>query len=87
MTFATLSVFIPHNLEDPLSVLCGYHVPMDYRYAFLQNDTSLCARFYRSAKKMKKQWNIEEEKLYVTTVVGIITSVIIIILCVYVLFP
>ncbi len=83
--FSSFAIYIPHILKDPLSVLCGYHVPLDDRYEFLQNGTSKHARFYQWVKKLKKQWNIEEEKLIITAIAGIITSIIIIILSVYVL--
>ena len=83
MTFSSLEILMPHILEDPLSVLCGHHKPLDDRYEYLQNDTSRPARFYRWAKEMKKRWNIEEEKLIITTVVGIIMSVLCIILCIH----
>ena len=68
-----------------VNVLCGYDSPLNKRYEYLQNDTSTSPRFYRWAKKMNKRWNIEEEKLIMTTIVDIIISGICIIF-VYVIF-
>jgi len=83
--FAKLAVLMPHSNPDPLSILCGHDVPLKNRYEFLQNDNSKCARFYRWAKKMKIQWNIEEEKLIITIIVGVIASILTIIVSFYVL--
>jgi hypothetical protein len=77
---ATLMGYLIQNEEDPLSVLCGYNVSSDDLYEFLQNDPSKRARFYRWAKKMMQQWNIEEEKLIITIFVGVFITIILIIL-------
>lgn len=84
--FSVLEVLMPHNHRDPLSRLCGHDVALSIRYEYLQKDTAIRARFYRWAKKTKKKWNIDEEKLFVSTVVGMFTSVSVTILCVYVLY-
>ena len=84
-TFAVLEVFVSHYVPDPLNVLREYDSPWNKRYEYLQNDTSTSPRFYRWAKKMNKRWNIEEEKLNMTTIVDIIISGICIIF-VYVIF-
>ena len=80
--FPFLSGYLSRNIDDPLSLFCGYGVPPDNICEFLQNDASKRACFYRWTKKMKKKWNIEEEKLAITITVGIITSIIITILAV-----
>ncbi|CAF4997072.1 unnamed protein product [Rotaria sp. Silwood1] len=65
---------MPSIIQDPLSFLCGPDDLSIDRYEFLQHDTSIQVRFYRWIQKMKKQWNIEEEKLIVTTIVAIVTK-------------
>jgi len=85
--FTILAAFMPHNNPDPLSILCGLDVPLKSRYEFLQNGNSKCASFYRWVKKIKIQWNIEEEKLIITTIFGLITSIFVIIMSIYVLVP
>ena len=82
-TFATLEMYVPHRFQDPLSVFCAYHSPPYQHCEYLKNDISRPARFYRWTKKMKKQWNIEDEKIFISTFVGIIVSVLCVILCVY----
>ncbi|CAF3393953.1 unnamed protein product [Rotaria sp. Silwood2] len=82
LMFATACM--PSIIQDPLSFLCGPDDLSIDRYEFLQHDTSIQVRFYRWIQKMKKQWNIEEEKLIVTTIVGIVTSSIWITYAVYV---
>lgn len=59
--------------RDPLSRLCGYYIRLAARRDYLEKDTSKSAQFYRWAEKMKKQWNIEEEKLIITTFVSLIS--------------
>ncbi len=85
--FALVAARTFRNTTDPLSALCVYHVPLVDRYKFLQNDTSKHARFYRWAKKMKKQWNIQQKTLIISTVASVSASIIVIILFVYVLSP
>jgi len=67
---------MPHNVDDPLCALCE-RIALPY----ILNESLLTghskrARFYRWAKKMKKEWNIKEEKLVMTA----ITTPIVIIL-------
>lgn len=78
--FSGLAALMPHILQDPLSILCGHHIPLDRRCEYLQSGTSLNARFYRWMKRIKKQWNIQEEKLIISTAFGIITTMVCIIL-------
>jgi len=74
-SFSSLMAHLSQNVEDPLSVLCGYNILSNDLYEFLLNDTSKRARFYRWAKKMKKQWNIKEEKLIISIIAIIIISI------------
>jgi hypothetical protein len=53
---------------------------LDERFPY---DHSKLARFYRWATEMKEQWNIEEEKLVITLIFAIITTIIIIIMCIF----
>jgi hypothetical protein len=81
--FVLLEALMPHYVDDPLSLLCGYNVSSDDLYEFLENDTSKRARFYRWTNKIKQQWNIKEEKLIITAIVGGITSIVVTIVTVY----
>jgi hypothetical protein len=54
-------------------------------YEFLLNDTSKRARFYRWAKKMKKKWNIQEEKLIISIITIVTVSIISAIVPIYIL--
>lgn len=80
-----ISVCLSRNQADPLSLLCASHVSPNDLYEFLQNDTSKCARFYRWAKKMMKQWNIEEEKFIINIFITGIISIVAIIVLIYAL--
>jgi hypothetical protein len=73
--FMLLEVFLPHNVDDPLGKICGFNVSEGSLYEFLENDTSKSARFYRWVQKMKKQWNIKEEKLILTAIAVVITII------------
>jgi hypothetical protein len=81
------TIYIPEKIEFTLRFLCESNVSLNDWYEFLQNDTSICARFYQWVKRTKKQWNIEE-KLIITTIVALITSTftIILYLCLAFLF-
>jgi hypothetical protein len=74
IAFFHLTMFMPLNFEDPLSIHCGPGEPSIDRVEFLQTNTSKRARFYRWIHRMKNQWNIEEEKLIVTTIVAVLTT-------------
>jgi hypothetical protein len=74
--FLTLEALLPHDVENPLRFVCGYDVSLNNLDAFLQNDTSKRARFYRWVQKMKHQWNIKDEKLIITIFVVMTTTVI-----------
>ncbi|CAF2856199.1 unnamed protein product [Rotaria sp. Silwood2] len=78
-------MIMPLNVDDPLSILCSPDEPSIDCYEFLRTDTSKRARFYRWIHKMKNQWNIEEEKLIVTTIAAVITTIFCIIIVIYVL--
>lgn len=76
--FLWLEVHLPHDHSDPLSLLCETIAPPTRDlYEYLLNDHSKHARFYRWVKKMKKQWNIEEEKLVITVIAGAIVCLFI----------
>jgi hypothetical protein len=82
-SFAALkAIYIPENIEITLYTLYEPNMSLTDWYKFLQNDTSICAYFCRWVKRTKKKWNIEE-KLIISTIVGLITCIITIILCVY----
>ncbi len=85
VNFSSLMAYLFQNVEDPLSVLCGHNILSNDLYEFLLNDTSKRACFYRWAKKMKKKWNIKEEKLIISIIAIVIVSIITAILPVYVL--
>ena len=71
-TFIKLEVCIPHMVDDPLSVLCRKTASSTDLYEYLLTDHSKRARFYRWAKKMKKQWDIREEKFIITIIASLI---------------
>jgi hypothetical protein len=77
MIFPCLEAYVPYDSEDPLSVLCEITASPNDLYEYLLNNHSKRARLYRWAKRMKKQWNIEEEKLIITIIVVVITSIVI----------
>jgi hypothetical protein len=84
--FSTLQALMPYNAHDPLRELCERITSPNNPNGFVLDvdDHSKRARFYRWVKKIKKQWNIEEEKLIVTAIAGMIISFIIIIMfCLY----
>ena len=77
--------FQKHTAEDLLIQFCAYNVSSDDRYQFLENSISKRARFYRRVNKMKKQWNIKQDKLIITVIIGTITSIFSVIVSVYIL--
>jgi hypothetical protein len=83
--FFDLTMIMPLNFDDPLSIICGPDEPSADCYEFLRTSTSKRARFYRWIHKMKNQWNIEEEKLIATTIAAVITTIFCIIVVTYVL--
>lgn len=80
VTFLVSSYFLaaalPPYINDPLSILCTLHVSSSDRSKFLQNDISISSRLYRLVHKIKKQWNIEEEKFIITAAILIILMII-----------
>jgi hypothetical protein len=76
--FSALQALMPYNAHDPLRELCQRITEPNNPNGFLLDGHSKRARFYRWAKKIKKQWNIEEEKLIVTAIAGIISFIIVI---------
>jgi hypothetical protein len=82
-TFFSVTAYMPPKFEDPLRVHCGPDVLSIDCYEFLQTDTSKRARFYRWVHKIKKQWNIDEEKLIITTIAGVVNGIFCIIFASY----
>lgn len=76
VSLSTLMAHLFQNIEDLLSVVCGQNVPSDDLYEFLLNDTSKRACFYRWTKKLKKKWHIEEEKLILSIITIVLSSII-----------
>lgn len=78
--FSFLESIIPHNASDPLQTLCQRIMLPNKLDESFPYDDSICSRFYKWITKMKKRFNIEEEKIIFTFVVGII-SILISIFC------
>ncbi|CAF2981264.1 unnamed protein product [Rotaria socialis] len=74
--FSFLRAATPPFIDDQLSILFARHVSSSDRSKFLQNDTSIYSRLYRLVQKMKKQWNIEEEKIIITFAILLISIII-----------
>ena len=66
---------MPHNYHDPWRRFCERIVSVCEYDKCLLYGHSKCARFYQWTMRMKKQWNIKEEKLTITFIVEIITSI------------
>jgi hypothetical protein len=71
-----LEAFMPHNIGDPLSALYERIALSDILNESLLTGHSKRARFYWWAKKMKKEWNIKDEKLIMTAITTPITLII-----------
>jgi hypothetical protein len=67
--------YLSGNVDDPLSVICGHNISSNDLHEFLLNDTSKRARFYRWTHKMKKKWNIKEEKLIISIIFIVMMSI------------
>jgi hypothetical protein len=79
--FSALESLMPHVAHDQLRTLCERLV---FPSTFDERSHSKLARFYRWATKMKKEWNIKEEKLIITLIVGIIASIIMVITWIFI---
>ncbi len=77
--------YIPENIDISLHVLYEPNMSIKDWCKFLQNDTSISAYFCRWVKRTKKKLNIEE-KLILSTIIGLIIFIITIIMCVYDLY-
>jgi len=73
---AWLECFMPHDSNDQLRTLCERFAHPDNLNECFPFDDSKYARFYRWAMDMKKQWNIEEEKLIGTLIVAIFAVIV-----------
>ncbi|CAF2184905.1 unnamed protein product [Rotaria magnacalcarata] len=73
-----LEALMPHSADDQLHELCERISLPNILNESLHNGHSKRARFYRWAKKMKKEWNIKEEKLIITAITNIIVTIVII---------
>jgi hypothetical protein len=73
--FSTLEAYMPHYDPDPLHT---FYKRMGFSHdpGFLLNGHSKSARFYRWVKKIKKEWNIKEDKLIVTAIFCLIVTII-----------
>lgn len=80
MVFASLESFMPHNNPDPLLTFCEQITSPNYPHEFLLDGHSKRARFYRWVKKIKKKWNVKEEKLIITAIAGVTASIFVIFL-------
>jgi hypothetical protein len=67
--------YLSENVDDPFSVICGHNISPNDLHEFLLNDTSKRARFYRWTNKMKKKWNIKEEKLIISIISIVMMSI------------
>jgi hypothetical protein len=76
--FSVLEAFMPHISHDQLYTLCERLARPHTFDECLFDGHSKLARFYRWAMKMKRQWNIKEEKLIITSIVGMIASIILV---------
>ena len=74
-TFSFLEGLMPHNIRDPWRAFCETIASACGHDTCLLYGHSKCARFYQWTMRMKKQWNIKEEKLIITFIVEIITSI------------
>jgi hypothetical protein len=86
LTFTALEDLMPHNFHDRLRTLCERIALLSEPGECLLNGHSKCARFYRWATNMKKEWSIEQEKLIITFIVEIVTSVFLI-TYMFILYP
>lgn len=74
MAFSGVHGLVPDDCDDPLRALCEDMVRPLMLDEFFPNGNSMSARFYRWMKKIKVQSGIEEEKLFITFVFGIIAN-------------
>lgn len=74
--FPLLEGFMPHKHPDPLHALCERIILPHQSNECLLHGNSKRARFYQWTKSISEQWNIKDEKLIVTLILGLITSVI-----------
>lgn len=79
-----LEALMPHNADDQLRELCERITLPKILNESLHNGHSKRARFYQWAKKMKKEWNIKEEKLIITAITNIIGNIVTISICSYI---
>jgi hypothetical protein len=80
LSFTVLNgIYVPGNIEATLYILYQPDMSLNDWYTRLQNETSMCARFCRWIKRTQKRWNMEE-KLILTTIVGLTTCISTIIL-------
>ena len=68
-----------HNDFDPVCTFC-WRMISPHNSGFLLNDHSKSARFCRWVKRIKKEWNIQEQKLIVIAISRVTITIIIIFL-------
>ncbi|CAF1067982.1 unnamed protein product [Didymodactylos carnosus] len=71
--YAPLESLMLYNVDDPLRVFCER---MALPNVLNVDGHSKRARFYRWTKKIKKQWNIKEEKLIITLIIVILMFIL-----------